>query len=50
MPFTVSQSPSPAARPAPGGTVGAIEFGFRGASVLYHGELVRFENDGSWCT
>jgi hypothetical protein len=46
MPFTVSQSSSPAALPTPGGTVGAIEFGFRGASVLHRGELVRFENDG----
>ncbi|MGB8879526.1 MAG: hypothetical protein WCD11_24640 [Solirubrobacteraceae bacterium] len=46
MPFTVSPSSSPAALPTPGGTVGAIEFGFRGASVLHRGELVRFENDG----
>lgn len=46
MPFTVSQSASPAALPTPGGTVAAIEFGFRGASVLHRGELVRFENDG----
>lgn len=46
MPFTVSQSPSPAALPAPGAVVAAIEFGFRGASTLHAGELVRFENDG----
>jgi hypothetical protein len=46
MPFTVSQSASPAALPTPGGMVGAIEFGFRGTSVLHRGELVRFENDG----
>jgi len=46
MPFTVSQSASPAALPTPGGTVATIEFGFRGASVLHRGELVRFENDG----
>ena len=44
--FTVGQSSSPAALPTPGGTVGAIEFGFRGASTLHTGELVRFENDG----
>jgi hypothetical protein len=46
MPFTVSQSASPAALPTPGGTVATIEFGFRGANVLHRGELVRFENDG----
>ena len=44
--FTVSQSSSPAALPTPGATVGAIEFGFAGASTLHKGELVRFENDG----
>ena len=44
--FTVSQSSSPAALPTPGATVGAIEFGFAGASTLRKGELVRFENDG----
>ena len=44
--FTVSQSSSPAALPTPGATVGAIDFGFAGASTLHKGELVRFENDG----
>jgi hypothetical protein len=44
--FTVAKSSSPAALPAPGGTVKAIEFAFRGASTLHRGELVRFENDG----
>jgi hypothetical protein len=44
--FTVTQSASPAALPAPGGTVGSIEFGFRGPRTLHRGELVRFENDG----
>ena len=44
--FTVSQSNAPAALPKPGATVRAIEFNFRGASVLRSGELVRFENDG----
>jgi hypothetical protein len=46
MPFTVSQSTSPAALPAPGATIATIEFGFRGASTLHTGELVRFANDG----
>lgn len=45
-PFTVSQSNAPAALPNPGATVRAIEFNFRGASVLRSGGLVRFENDG----
>jgi hypothetical protein len=44
--FAVAQSSSPAALPTPGGTVKAIEFGFRGAGSLHRGELVRFENDG----
>jgi hypothetical protein len=44
--FTVSKSGSPAALPAPGATVRAIEFGFRGATTLHRGQLVRFENDG----
>lgn len=45
-PFTVSQSNAPAALPKPGATIRAIEFNFRGASVLHSGELVRFENNG----
>ncbi len=44
--FTVAASPSPASLPAPGATVMAIDFGFRGARTLHDGELVRFENDG----
>jgi hypothetical protein len=44
--FTVTQSASPASLPAPGATVTAIDFGFRGANVLHDGELVRFENTG----
>jgi hypothetical protein len=44
--FTVTQSGSPAALPAPQATIRAIEFGFRGPSTLRNGELVRFENDG----
>jgi len=45
-PFTVTQAASPASLPKPGGTVTAIDFGYRGASTLRDGELVRFENDG----
>jgi hypothetical protein len=44
--FTISASSSPASLPTPGGTVKAIDFGFRGAATLHDGELVRFENDG----
>jgi hypothetical protein len=45
-PFKITQSPHPATLPAPQATVRSIEFGFRGASTLREGELVRFENDG----
>ena len=45
-PFTVTKSPAPASLPAPGATVTAIDFAYRGASTLHDGELVRFENDG----
>jgi hypothetical protein len=45
-PFTISASSSPASLPKPGGTVKAIDFGYRGAATLHDGELVRFENDG----
>lgn len=44
--FTVVASKAPAALPAPGATVRAIDFNFRGPSVLHVGELVRFENEG----
>ena len=44
--FTVTTATTPAALPTPGATVWAIEFGFRGASMLHDGELVRFENAG----
>lgn len=44
--FTVTAAMAPAALPTPGATVWAIEFGFRGASTLHAGELVRFENAG----
>jgi hypothetical protein len=45
-PFTVAPSPTPALLPIPGAEVDAIDFGFRGASTLHDGELVRFKNDG----
>jgi hypothetical protein len=44
--FTVTASKAPAALPAPGATMRAIDFNFRGPSVLHVGELVRFENEG----
>jgi hypothetical protein len=44
--FTVAASKAPAALPAPSATVRAIDFNFRGPSVLHVGELVRFENEG----
>jgi hypothetical protein len=44
--FTIGASSSPASLPTPGGTVKAIDFGFRGSSTLRDGQLVRFENDG----
>ncbi len=45
-PFTVTQSPAPAALPTPGATIASIEFTFTGPTTLHDGELVRFENDG----
>ncbi len=44
--FTVTKSSHPAALPKAGGTVATIEFGFRGATVLHQGEMVRWANDG----
>ncbi|MEA2209017.1 MAG: hypothetical protein QOF54_1494 [Solirubrobacteraceae bacterium] len=44
--FTVTASKAPVALPVPGATVRAIDFNFRGPSVLHVGELVRFENEG----
>jgi hypothetical protein len=44
--FTVVAAKAPVALPAPGATVRAIEFNFRGPSVLHVGELVRFEDEG----
>ena len=45
-PFTVTQSTSPAALPAAAATETAIEFGFRGPTVLHEGTTVRAENGG----
>ena len=44
-PFTVTQSSSPAALPA-AVTLEAIEFAFRGPSVLHNGTIVRSVNAG----
>ena len=45
-PFTVTASAHPASLPKPAATVSTIDFGFRGASTLRDGELLRFKNDG----
>jgi hypothetical protein len=45
-PFTVTQSSSPAGLPAASATETAIDFGFRGPSVLHNGTIVRAENGG----
>ncbi len=44
--FTVTQSSSPAALPAPAATETSIEFGFKGPKVLHDGTIVRVENGG----
>ena len=45
-PFTVTQSSSPAALPNAAATETAIEFGFRGPTVLHNGSMVRAQNGG----
>jgi len=45
-PFTVTQSASPAALPSAAATQTAIEFGFRGPTVLHDGTIVRAQNGG----
>ncbi len=45
-PFTVTQSSSPAPLPAAAATQTAIEFAFRGPSVLHDGTIVRAQNHG----
>lgn len=44
--FTVTQSSSPAALPNPAATQTAIEFNFRGPTVLHDGTIVRAQNGG----
>lgn len=44
--FTVTQSATPAALPAPAATISTIEFGFTGPKTVHEGEVVRFQNDG----
>jgi hypothetical protein len=44
--FVITQAPNPASLPAPGATMSAIDFAFRGPSTLHDGELVRFQNSG----
>ena len=44
--FTIAQAADPAALPAAQATVQAIDFGFRGATTLRNGDLVRFANRG----
>jgi hypothetical protein len=44
--FTVTQSSSPAVLPNAAATETAIEFGFRGPSVLHDGTIVRAQNGG----
>jgi len=44
--FKITKAASPAKLPRPQATVASIEFGFRGASRLHDGELVRFANHG----
>ena len=44
--FTVSASSSPAALPAAAGTQSAIDFGFKGPTVLKKGTMVRAKNEG----
>ncbi len=45
-PFTVTQSSSPAALPNAAATETAIEFGFRGPTVLHSGTILRAQNGG----
>jgi hypothetical protein len=44
--FAVTKATHPAALPKPGATITTIEFGFRGATVLHEGEMVRWANSG----
>jgi hypothetical protein len=44
--FTVTRATHPAALPKPGATITSIEFGFRGATTVRDGEMVRWANSG----
>ena len=44
--FHITKAAHPAALPKPGATITSIEFGFRGATVLHEGEMVRWANSG----
>jgi hypothetical protein len=44
--FIVPAAAAPATLPTPAATIRSVDFGFRGPSTLYDGELVRFENEG----
>ena len=44
--FHVTKAAHPAALPKPAATITSIEFGFRGATVLHRGEMVRWANSG----
>jgi hypothetical protein len=46
VPFTVTESPSPAALPAASATETAVDLGFRGPTVLHNGTIVRAQNHG----
>ena len=46
QPFSITASSAPAALPAAQATESAIEFGFKGPSVLHDGTMVRAENKG----
>lgn len=45
-PFTVAQSPTPAGLPAANATQTAIDFAFKGPSVLHDGTVVRVQDGG----
>jgi hypothetical protein len=45
-PFTITESPTPAALPAATATETAHEFGFSGPTVLHNGTIVRAQNHG----
>jgi hypothetical protein len=44
--FTIAPAAEPATLPAAQATIWAMDFGFRGATTLHNGQLVRIENRG----